>query len=369
MKRTRESAVRRLAVVPLALALAAAACGKNSTSPGGGSSTAKALSGTLNASGATFPLPFYEEAIGKFTEEQSGVTINYAGGGSGKGRTDLQNKLVDWAGSDGLIKAEDLPKFPGKVLYFPTVAGPITVSYNLPDVKTLKLTAEVIAKIFQRQIKTWNDPAIKAVNPGVTLPATAITVAHRSDGSGTTEQFTKYLVSAAGPAWTLGSGSTVTWPADTQGGQGNAGVAGIVKQTVGGFGYVDLSDAKGAGLQTAQVQNKAGKFVAPTPEAASAALAGVTIPDDLTYNPINAGGDESYPITAPTWILVYQEQADQAKTDILKAFLQFVLTDAQDLAGQLNYAKLPDGLAEKAMAQIDKITVGAAPAPASSPSS
>ncbi|HEY8200079.1 MAG TPA: substrate-binding domain-containing protein, partial [Actinomycetota bacterium] len=153
MKQMRGSAVRRLAVVPLALALVAAACGKSSRPSAGSSPTAQALSGTLNASGATFPLPFYEEAINQFKQEHSGVVINYAGGGSGKGRTDLQNKLVDFAGSDGLIKPEDLPKYPGKVLYFPTVAAPITVSYNLPDVKTLKVTPELLAKIFQREIK------------------------------------------------------------------------------------------------------------------------------------------------------------------------------------------------------------------------
>lgn len=371
MKQMRGSAARRLAVVPVALALAAAACGKSSGPSSSGSPTAAALSGTLNASGATFPLPFYEEAISAFTQDKSGVTINYAGGGSGKGRTDLQNKLVDWAGSDATIKPEELPKYPGKILYFPTVAGPITVSYNLPDVKTLKVTPEVLAKIFQREIKAWNDPAIKTINPDATLPSTAITVAHRSDGSGTTENFTKYLAAAAPNTWKLGSGSTVTWAADTQGGQGNPGVAGIVKQTAGAVGYVDLSDAKAAGLQTAQVQNKAGKYVAPTPAGASAALAGAKVNDDLTYNPLNAEGDASYPITSPTWILTYAQQADQGKADILKAFLESVLTDGQDLTGQLNYASLPSSLAQKAIAQIDQITVGAggaAPAPASSPS-
>jgi phosphate transport system substrate-binding protein len=359
VKRTREVASRRLAVVPVALALAVAACGKDSTDRGGESSrTGKALSGTLNASGATFPLPFYEEAIDRFTERNPDVTISYAGSGSAKGRTDLQNRLVDFAGSDGLIKPEDLSKFPGKVLFFPTVAGPITISYNLADVKTLKLTPELVAKIFSRQIKTWNDPAVKAANPDAELPATAITVARRSDGSGTTENLTKYLVAAAGSAWALGSGSTIAWPGDTRGGQGNAGVATIVKQTAGGIGYVDLSDAKAAGLQTAEVQNKAGKLVAPTPAAASAALKGAKINDDLTYNPLNADGDEAYPITAPTWILTYDTQADEAKTDILKAFLEFVVTDGQDLAARLDYAHLPDELATKAVHHIDKIKVG-----------
>ena len=183
-----------------------------------------------------------------------------------------------------------------------------------------------------------------------------------------TENFTKYLAAAATSTWKLGSGSTVTWPADTQGGQGNPGVAGIVKQTAGAVGYVDLSDAKAAGLQTAQVQNKAGRYVAPTTAAASAALAGAKINDDLTYNPLNADGDDAYPITSPTWILAYEQQTDQAKVDILKAFLKYVVTDGQGLTGQLNYASLPSSLAAKAIAQIDKITVGAAPAQSSAPS-
>jgi phosphate transport system substrate-binding protein len=185
-------------------------------------------------------------------------------------------------------------------------------------------------------------------------------VAHRSDGSGTTEQFTKYLVAAAPDVWKLASGSTVSWPADTQGGQGNTGVAGIVKQTAGAIGYVDLSDAKATGLQIALVRNKAGKFVGPTPAGASAALAGAQVNDDLTYNPLDAEGDASYPITAPTWILAYAEQTDADRAELLKAFLEFVVTEAQDLAGGLDYAPLPDELAEKSRAQIDRIA--AAPA-------
>lgn len=345
---------RRLVALPIALALGAAACaGGNTGAQGDGGAE---LTGTLNASGATFPQAFYEEAIAAFTEENPAVTINYAGGGSGKGRTDLQGRLVDFAGSDGLIKDEDRPNYTGgEVLYVPTVAGPITVSYNL-DVAELKLTPELVARIFQRQIRRWDDPAIKEVNPDATLPATAITVAHRSDGSGTTEQFTKYLAAAAPGAWTLGSGSTVTWPADTQGGQGNTGVASIVKDTPGAVGYVDLSDAEATGLRTALIRNNAGRFVAPTPEGISAALEGVTVNDDLTYNPLDAEGEAAYPIAAPTWILVYRNQPDEAKAELLKAFLTFVVSDAQELAAELNYASLPDELADRARAQIAKIT-------------
>jgi phosphate transport system substrate-binding protein len=367
----------------VSLTLVAAACGSSSSkaAPTTAASTASTeapttaaaettttaaavkLSATLNASGATFPKTFYEEAIAAFTKDQSGVTINYGGGGSGKGRQDLADGIVDWAGTDGTIAAADLPKYKGgDVLYFPTVVAPITVSVNVKGVDKLQLTPATIAKIFQRQIKTWNDAAIAADNPGVTLPATAITVAHRSDSSGTTGNFTKFLELAVGKdngaIWTLGTGSTVQWAADTQAGAGNAGVAQIISGTDGAIGYVDLSDAVDAKLNLVSVQNKAGKFVAPTLDGASAAAAGATVKDDLTYSPIWATGDASYPITSPTWIIVYKKQTDKAKSDATKAFLKYILTDGQKLASTVNFSPLPADLATKAIAQLDSITVG-----------
>jgi len=340
-----------------------AACGgsksSDSTSKGSTGDAAPLAAATLNASGATFPQPFYEQVIAGFSEKHSGVTINYGGGGSGKGRTDLQNAVVDFAGSDGLVKAEDVAKYKGEFLYFPTVAAPITVSYKLDGVDSLQLSPETIAGIFQRQIKTWNDKAIAADNPGAKLPATAIAVAHRSDGSGTTENFTKFLKAAAPAVWKLDSGSTVNWPTDTQAGNGNSGVAQIVSSTNGAIGYVDFSDAKASKLKFAKVKNKAGKFVEPTLDGASAALAGVTINDDLSYNPLWADGDAAYPITAPTWILAYKNQTDKAKAAALKAFLQYIYSDGQDMAAEINYAKLPDSLKQKGLAQVDKLVIPA----------
>jgi len=355
----------RLLAVLLALATFVAACGggsdDTSTEGAEGDSEAAAdepqLTATLNASGATFPQAFYEEVIAAYNEVQPDVTINYGGGGSGKGRQELQDQVVDFAGSDGLVKDEDRPKFKGEFLYIPTVTAPITVSYNLNEVKDLQLDADTLAKIFQREITTWDDPAIKALNANAKLPSTEITVVHRSDGSGTTENFTKYLVAAAPNTWKLKSGSTVEWPADTQAGNGNTGVASSVKSTAGAIGYVDLSDARATQLQLAKLKNAAGKFVAPTVEATSAALEGVTINADLSYNPLNASGDEAYPIAAPTWILVYKNQTDQAKTDAFKSFMRFLLNDGQDIAEEIDYAPLPDELREKALAQLDQITV------------
>ena len=352
----------------LTLALVAGACGGSDTpsaSPddtaAGGTATTKepALSATLNASGATFPKGFYEVAIAGYKKVQPGVTVNYNATGSGAGRQALQDGVVDFAGSDGLVNPADVSKYKGEFVYIPTVAAPITVSYNLTDVKDLTLDADTIAKIFQRQIKKWDDAAIAAQNPGVKLPATDITVAHRSDGSGTTENFTKYLVAAAPSTWTLKSGSTVEWPTDTQAGNGNQGVAQIVKSTAGAVGYVDLSDAKASSLQFAKVKNKSGKAVVANLDGATAALAGAQVNADLSYNPLNAEGADAYPITAPTWILVYKNQPDKLKGEAIKSFLRFVVGDGQKLAKDVDYAPLPAALQQKAAAQIDSILVPA----------
>jgi phosphate transport system substrate-binding protein len=354
----------RLPAAGLALALFAAACGGGDDTPsaatdGTATTNEPALSATLNASGATFPKGFYEVAIAGYKKVQPGVTVNYNATGSGAGRTALQDGVVDFAGSDGLVNTADVSKYKGEFVYVPTIAAPITVSYNLTDVKDLTLDADTIAKIFQRQIKKWDDPAIAAQNPGVRLPATDITVAHRSDGSGTTENFTKYLVAAAPNTWTLKSGSTVEWPADTQAGNGNLGVAQIVKGTAGAVGYVDLSDAKASGLQFAKVKNKSGKAIVANLDGATAALAGAQINADLSYNPLNAEGADAYPITAPTWILVYKNQPDKAKGEAIKSFLRYVVGDAQKLADDVDYAPLPTALQQKAITQIDSILVPA----------
>ena len=378
--------VGRTAGTLLAGALVVAACGSSKSSDatsttikaGAATTTASAattaaaitttkaelkLSATLNASGATFPKAYYDEAIASFKEKAKGVTINYGGGGSGKGRQDLADQVVDWAGSDGTVADADKPKYKGgEFLYFPTVIAPITLSYNIDGVDKLQLSPATVAKIFQRDIKRWDDAAIAADNPGVKLPATPIVAAHRSDSSGTTSNFTAFLDKSVGTGgdgtWKLKSGSTVEWPADTQGGEGNGGVAKIVKDTKGAIGYIDLSDAKAAGLKFAQVKNKAGKFVAPTLEATSAAAAGATVKPDLTFSLAWADGDASYPIAAQTWVIAYKKQTDKAKADALKAFLQYVLTDGQILAPKLDFAPLSKDLAAKTIAQLEQLQIG-----------
>jgi phosphate transport system substrate-binding protein len=358
MKRMR---IPSLFLVLFALVALLTACGGDDTgsesSQGGTTNGAKLAATTLNASGATFPQAYYEQVIASFSEKHEGVVINYGGGGSGKGRTDLQTGVVDWAGSDGLVKPEDASKYRGPFMYFPTIAAPITVSYNVTGVDSLQLSPDTIAKIFQREVKTWNDKAIAADNPGAKLPSTPIVVAHRSDGSGTTENFTKFLKAASPAVWKLDSGSTVNWPTDTQAGNGNSGVAQIVKGTNGAIGYIDFADAEETGLKWAKVKNKAGKFVDASLEGTSSALAGITIKDDLTYNPLWADGEDSYPISAPTWILAYKDQTDKAKGEALKAFLQYIYGDGQNLAAEVNYAKLPDSLKEKALAQVNALVI------------
>ena len=313
---------------------------------------------TLNASGSSFQKQFQEVAIEGFRKINKDVTVNYGAGGSGKGRQDFADKVTDYGCTDGLYKDADLAKVKGGAfLYFPILLGAITVSYNVEGVDKLQLSAETIAKIFQRDIKKWNDPTIAADNPGAKLPDADIVVAHRSDGSGTTEQFTKYLDAAASGTWKLKSGSTVEWPADTQAGSGNGGVAQIIKSTKNAVGYVDLPDAKASGLKYATVKNQAGKFVEPSSASASAAGDGIDVKDNLTYVSVNAKGDAAYPITAPTWCVAYEKQTDKAKGTALKAYFKYMLTDAQSQIKDIDFAPLPKSLADKAVAQLDKIQV------------
>jgi phosphate transport system substrate-binding protein len=300
-----------------------------------------ALQGELVASGATFPKGFYDEAIAELAGIAPDLVVEYGGGGSGKGRSDLQEMVVDFAGTDSVVKDEDLPNYKGgEFVYVPTVIAPITMSYNLPGVDSLQLSPATIAGIFQVEITNWNDPAIAADNPGVTLPDTPIVVARRADGSGTTDNFSKFLVAAVGEEnggnWKLGKGSELEWPEGTQAGDGNSGVAQIVSSTVGAIGYVDLSDAKANGLSFAAVQNKAGAYVLPTLEATTAAAENAEIADDLTFFLGWADGEASYPIAAQTWIIAYTEQADPAKAELIRGFLTYLLTDGQALAPDLD---------------------------------
>jgi phosphate transport system substrate-binding protein len=358
----------RALVVVVGLATLLAACGSSSKSPsstgtttagGGGSSD---VSATVDGAGSSFQKTFNEAAINGFHEQNSKITVNYNPIGSGSGKSALETKTVDFAGTDSLPAASDLSSYQGgALLNFPTVAAPITVSYNLPDVKTLQLSGPTLAKIFGTKIKKWNDAAIAADNPGVTLPSTDITVVHRSDSSGTTTNFTKFLDDVDKTDWTLGSGDTVDWTklSSTQGGEKNSGVAQIVKQTEGAVGYVDLADAKAAGLQYAAIKNSAGKFVQPTVEGAAAALATTPVKADLSYDPVNASGAAAYPITSPTWIIAYKIQPKHDVGTGLKEFLQYIYGPGQALASSVGYAALPASTVQKAVAQLGQFQIPA----------
>jgi len=347
-----------LLAILVAVGLVAGACGKSSSDSTSDTTSAsskfdyKSITGTLNGSGATFPKAFYEETIAGFKKVASGATVNYNAVGSGQGKKDLAAGTSDWAGSDSLVSDADKATFKGPFLYFPTVAAPITVSYNLSGVKSINLSATTLAQIFMGKITTWNDPAIAADNSGVTFPSTKITVAVRSDGSGTTSNFSKFLAAADPTDFTIAAGDTVAWPA-AQAGKGNAGVAQIIKDTPGAIGYVDLSDAKATGLSFASIKNKDGKFVAPTLEGATAALANATMKDDLTYSALNTAGAEAYPITAGTYVLVYVTPASNASA--IKGWLTYLLTEGQNLAKDVDFAPLPTALRDKALAQITQI--------------
>jgi phosphate transport system substrate-binding protein len=349
-----------LAVFAVALAACSSSSSSTTSTPSSTSTSSAALSGTLNASGSTFQTTFQEAAISAFKSVQPSMTVNYGSGGSGKGRSDLASGVVNFAGSDSPIPASELSSFGGKtVLYFPVVIGPITLSYNLSGLSApLKLTPTVIADIFQAKITKWNDPAIASINPGVTLPNESITLAVRSDSSGTTQNFTLFLVDSVPSVWKLGTSSTIKWPSTARAGSGNPGVASIIKSTPGAIGYVDYADAKASGLTFASVQNSSGDYIAPSPTSASAAASGVTVASNLTFAAAWGKGASAYPVTYQSWVLVYAKQPNANDAAMLKAYIGYLIspTGGQKLLPGLGYAPLPTGLDTMAQAQLSKIT-------------
>lgn len=345
-------------VVAAITTLLAAACSAGGGSPSGPSSTPAALTGTLTGSGSTFQLTFQQLAIHGFKFVQPGVTIKYRADGSGRGRADLAAGVVDYAATDSApIPPAEVPNFKGRtVLYFPVVIGPITVAYNLPEVQDLRLSGPVTAGIFQGTITHWNDPAIAADNPGVTLPDIPITIVHRQDSSGTTQNFALFLVDSAPQVWKLGSSSMVNWPASSRAASGNIGVASIVRSTLGAVGYVDFADAKDFGLTYALIRNQAGRYIVPSPTSASAAASQVHVNPDLTFSAIWAPGASSYPITYQSWDVVYERQPNATVARMLLAWLGYLLGDGQTMLLSLNYAPLPSSIDQLAARQLSKIS-------------
>ncbi len=313
------------------------------------------LSGVLRGSGSTFAARYYTAVGLALSGSAKGVRIEYRAIGSGRGKAEFGKSLTDFAGTDSPVKDTDGPKA-GEYLYVPTTASAIVVAFNLRGVDDLRLSATTIAKIFQRDIRRWNDPAIAAENPDVRLPNKVIGVVHRSDRSGTTSNFTKFLEGAAKGVWRLGSGEVIRWPSGTSQGEGNRFIAQILATNNGSIGYIDLANAQAARLRTAAVLNKAGQYVRPTAAGVTAALTEATVADDLTYKPLDEEGAATYPITSPTYVLVRTRYADRQTADLVSGYLKYILTDGQDLAIQSGYARLPDGIRDRALAQLDKIT-------------
>jgi phosphate transport system substrate-binding protein len=367
----RRQRVATVGVSAVAAALALAACSSSSSSSSSSTSSGASAatgtsssaststaSGTIKAAGSTFQTNFQQSAISAFKAVSPNITVDYDPVGSGTGRSDLYSNTVLFAGSDSPVPSKEASEVPaGKtILYFPVQVGPIAIAYNLSGVSGLKLDATTLAGIFQGTIKTWNDPAIKALNPSASLPSTTITLAVRSDSSGTTANFSQYLVDAAGSAWKLGTASTITWPSTARAGDGGSAVAQIVKTTTGAIGYVDFSTASAASLSAASIKNSAGDFVAPSSASAAAAASHVTPKADLTFATADEPGATSYPIAYQSWDLVYSVQPNAADVALLKAYLGYLLGPGQQLLSQLNLAPLPSAIDQAAVAQLSKIT-------------
>jgi len=309
---------------------------------------------TINGAGATFPYPLYSKWFYEYSNANPGVRFNYQSIGSGGGIKQITAGTVDFGATDAPMSDEEMKALPGPILHIPTAIGAVVLVYNLDGVEGgLKLTPDVLANIYLGKITRWNDPKIAELNKTVTLPNADIVVSHRSDGSGTTDIFTNYLATVNAD-WRakVGRGKSVNWPVGL-GGKGNEGVSGVVKQTPGALGYVELAYAKQNKMKVVSLRNKEGNFVAPTLEATSAAAAGVakSMPDDFRVSLVDAPGKDSWPIAGLTWLLVYKDQKDAAKGKALVQFLKWSVKDGQKMEAALDYAALPIAVAEK----VDKV--------------
>jgi phosphate transport system substrate-binding protein len=371
------------AISAMAIALSLAACGGGSTttsSPSPGDTAASpgaspvAATGTaastklaltsdvaITAAGASFPAPIYQRWFQDFNKINPKVQINYQSVGSGAGVEQFTKGTVDFGASDTAMKDDEIAKVPADkgVILLPMTAGSIVIGYNLPDVPELKLPRDVYTEIFQGKITKWNDPKIAAANPGAKLPDQAITVVHRSDGSGTTAVFTKHL-SAISPDWktAVGDGKTVEWPKTGTfiGAKGNEGVTAQLLQTAGSIGYIEYGYAKNNNVKFASLQNKAGTFVTPTDDSASKALATVPLPENLRAFIEDPEGAESYPIVTYTWMLVPKKVADPNKAKTIEAMVEYGLTEGQKVSAELGYVPLPQNVKEKVAAAADGIS-------------
>ncbi|HSL91084.1 MAG TPA: phosphate ABC transporter substrate-binding protein PstS [Candidatus Limnocylindrales bacterium] len=308
---------------------------------------------TVTGAGATFPYPLYSKWFYEYSNSHPGAKFNYQSIGSGGGVKQITAGTIDFGATDAPMTDDELAKLPGPIFHIPTAIGAVAVVYNLKGIPSgLKVTPDALVDMYYGRITRWNDPRVAAANPGVKLPASDIVVTHRSDGSGTTDIFTNYL-SAVSTEWRakVGRGKSVNWPVGL-GGKGNEGVAGVVKQTPGAIGYVELAYAMQNRMAVAALRNREGNFVVPTLASTSAAAAGAakTMPDDFRLTLVDAPGKDSYGICGLTWLLVYKEQKNEAKGKALVAFLKWAVRDGQKMTTPLLYAPIPTPVAE----QVDR---------------
>ena len=323
---------------------------------------APAFGQDLTGAGSSFARPIYQKWADMYAAK-TGVKINYQSVGSGAGIKQLSEQVVDFGASDGPMTDEQLAAAKGgAILHFPTVLGGVSITYNVPQVKQpLKITGPVLAEIYLGKITKWNDRAIAALNPGVALPNLDIAVTHRTDGSGTTYIFTDYL-SAVSPEWAKGPSraQVINWPVGL-GGKGSEGVSGLVQQTPGAIGYVELSYAKQNKLPSALIRNAAGEWVTPTLESVTAAAAGAAAKlranTDYRISIVNPPGKGVYPISSFTWILVYTHPHNPAKGKMLVDFLRWAYSNGESVAGSLDYAPLPTSMIKALNRRLSDVRV------------
>jgi phosphate transport system substrate-binding protein len=312
---------------------------------------------TITGAGSTFDYPAFTKWFEAYKKVDPSVDINYQSIGSGGGIKNLINQTVDFGASDKPMDDAALATAPGKILHIPIVAGGVAIIYNLPGDPKLKLDGDVLANIYLGNITKWNDPKIAALNPGVDLPDAAIVPVHRADGSGTSFIFTDYL-SSVNPAWgdSVGKGSSVKWPAGIGlAAKGSEGVAGQVKQIPGGIGYAELAYADQNKIPYADMKNSSGNFISPAPDSVSAALSTAKIPDDFRFSMVNAPGDQAYPISGASWVLVYQKSKNADNGPKLVAFLKWAVTEGQKISPSLDYAPLPDSVVQRELTLLGTI--------------
>jgi len=339
------------------------ACGNSNSSNGSSSGSGDTIS--LQGAGSTFANPLYQKWISEYGKAHPNMRIDYQSIGSGGGIKQIKEQTIDFGATDSAMTDDDLKSAKGgEILHIPVALGAVVLTYNLEGVaQPLKFSPKLIADIFLGNIKKWDDPAIKADNPGVNLPATDIAVVHRSDGSGTTGVFTDYLAKVS-PDWKskVGQGTSVQWPTGI-GGKGNEGVTGQIKQTPNTIGYVELAYAVQNKLPAGIVKNKSGSYVEPTFDSVTAAASGAvaSTPEDLRVSITDVEGANIYPISSYTYILPYKEQKDAAKGRALVDYMWWGIHDGQKYCRDLQFAPLPDEIVKRAEAKINSITSGGKP--------